>query len=173
MKRFFMLFALLLLLPMQAAAEIMVEGAWVRLPPPVADTAAAYMTIRNRGDKDVEITAIETAIATNPEFHSMDMDGEMMMMKKMEKVIVPAHGGISFDPGGNHLMLIGLTRTLKTGEHLMMTLKTSDGESIMVHAEVKDMRGNKGDDARHSDHMEMDDDMKMDDDMQSHHGMHH
>lgn len=166
MKRFFMLFALLLLLPTQALAEITIERAWVRLPPPVADTAAAYMTIRNHGDHDVEITAIETTIATNPEFHSMDMDGEMMMMKKMEKVIVPAHGGISFDPGGNHLMLTGLTRTLKTGEHLMIILKTSEGNSIMVHAEVRDMRGKKSDDDEHSDPMNMDDE-------HSHHGMHH
>lgn len=167
MKRFFILFGLLLLLPMQAAAEVIIEGAWVRLPPPVADTAAAYMTIRNHGDKDVEITGIETDVAEHPEFHSMEMDGEMMMMKKMAKVIVPAHGGISFDPGGNHLMLIDLTRELKTGEHIMMTIKTSDGESIMVHAEVKDMRGGMD----HSSH-------KMSDDMSYHgghdmHGMHH
>ena len=166
MKRFFILFGLLLLLPMQAAAEVVIEGAWVRLPPPVADTAAAYMTIKNSGDKDVEITGIETAVATNPEFHSMEMDGEMMMMKKMAKVIVPANGGISFNPGGNHLMLIGLTGPLKAGSHIMMTIKTSEGESIMVHAEVRDMRGNK----EHDKH-----DMKMNDDMQGHdmHGMHH
>lgn len=167
MKRFLILTTLLFLTPLMAQAETTIEEAWVRLPPPVADTAAAYMKIENHGDHDVEITSIETGIAKSPEFHSMTMHDGMMNMKKMEKVIVPAHGEISFSPGGNHLMLIGLTRTLKTGEKLMMTLKTSDGESIMVHAEVKDMRGNKGDDAKHAD------EMNMDDDMQGHHGMHH
>jgi len=165
MKRFIMLVALLLA-PMQALAEITVEEAWVRLPPPVADTAAAYMKIENHGDHDVEITGIETAVATNPEFHSMEMSDGMMNMKKMEKVIVPAHGEISFGPGGNHLMLVGLTRALKAGEHLMITLKTSDGESIMIHAAVKDMRGNKSDDGDHSGHMKKDNE-------HSHHGMHH
>ncbi len=162
MKRFIILFGLLLLMPIQALAEITVEEAWVRLPPPVADTAAAYMKIENHGDKDVEITAIETDVAASPEFHSMEMHDGMMHMQKMEKVTVPAHGGISFGPGGNHLMLIGLTRLLKTGEHLMITLKTSDGESVMVHAEVKDMRGNAG----HGKH-------QMNDDEHGHHGMHH
>lgn len=146
MKRSIFLTAALFLLPLPAiASDITVEDAWVRLPPPVADTAAAYMTIKNNGDKDVEITDIETAVAKHPEFHAMTMDSEMMQMKKMEQVIVPAHGGIAFTPGGNHVMLIGLTGALKTGEHIMMTLKTSDGDTIMVHAEVRDMRG-------HNDH---------------------
>jgi copper(I)-binding protein len=162
MKRLMMIFALLLLVPMQALAEIVVEEAWVRLPPPVADTAAAYMKIENHSAKDVEITAVETDVAKSPEFHSMEMHDGMMHMQKMEKVIVPAHGDISFDPGANHLMLVGLTRALKTGEHLMITLKTSDGESIMIHAEVRDMRGhnehgghdslNKSDDHGHHGH---------------------
>jgi len=162
MKRFMMLIGLLLLIPIQAAAEIMVEDAWVRLPPPVADTAASYMTIRNHGDKAVEITGIKTGIAKHPEFHSMEMHDGMMHMQKMEKVVIPAHGGISFDPGGNHLMLIGLTRAVKAGEHLMITLDTSDGQSIMIHAEVRDMR-NK---STHSNQHENDDDQH------SHHGMH-
>jgi len=140
MKRLMMLFGLLLLMPLQAAAEIVVENAWVRLPPPVADTAAGYMTIRNTGDRDIEITAVKTDVADHPEFHAMTMHDGMMYMQKMERVVVPAHGGISFDPGGNHLMLTGLQRMLKAGEHLMITLETSNGETVMIHAEVRDMR---------------------------------
>jgi len=162
MRRLFMLFGLLLLMPVQAMAEITVEDAWVRLPPPVADTAAGYMTIRNHSDRDIEITGIKTDIAEHPEFHSMEMDDGMMHMQKMEKVVVPARSGISFDPGGNHLMLVGLTRALEAGEHLMITLETSNGKSIMVHAEVRDMR---------SGHAEMK--HGGNDDDQGHHGMHH
>jgi len=73
-------------------------------------------------------------------FHAMTMHDGMMHMQKMERVVVPAHGGISFDPGGNHLMLTGLQRMLKAGEYLMITLETSNGESVMIHAEVRDMR---------------------------------
>lgn len=163
MKRFILLCAALLLLPPLAAADIIVEGAWVRLPPPVADTAAGYMTIKNTGDEDVEITGIETDAAENPEFHSMEMHGEMMHMMKMEQVIVPAHGGISFTPNGNHLMLIGLTEPLEAGEHIMMTLQTADGESIMVHAEVRDMR-DQGEGSKTGD---------SDNNAHDHHDMHH
>ena len=167
MKRFILLGAALLLMPLQAMASgIIVEDAWVRLPPPVADTAAGYMTIRNNGDKDIEITGVETAVAENPEFHAMEMHGDMMNMKKLEPVIIPAHGGINFTPSGNHLMLIGLTEPLEAGQHIMITLQTSEGESIMVHAEVRDMRGGPEMDHGQSGH-----DMKSEGD--NHHGMHH
>ena len=161
MRRLFMLFGLLLLMPIQAAAEIMVEEAWVRLPPPVAETAAAYMTIRNHGDQDIEITGVKAKVAERLEFHAMTMHGGMMHMQKMEKVVVPAHSGISFDPGGNHLMLIELQRVLEAGEHLMITLETSDGQTIVIRAEVRDMRGKSGHSNKHSN-----------DDQHGHQGMH-
>ncbi|MFQ5518972.1 MAG: copper chaperone PCu(A)C [Mariprofundus sp.] len=140
MRMKILLMAALVLIPTLAAAEIAVENAWVRMPPPVADTAAGYMTIRNSGSHDVEIVSVESSAAKTPEFHSMEMHDGMMHMQKMEKVVVPAGGEISFGPGGNHLMLIGLTGTLNAGDHVMITLKSSDGQRVMVHAEVRDMR---------------------------------
>lgn len=145
MKRF-LIAAAMLMMPTLASAEITVEEAWVRMPPPVADTAAGYMTIRNSGDTDVEITAVESDIATKPEFHTMSMHDGMMHMMKMEKVIVPAHGELRFETGGNHLMLTGLTRTLNAGDHVMLTIKIAGGDSVMVHAEVRDMRMQDGGD---------------------------
>lgn len=161
MKRLFILFGLLTMLPACATAEIVVEEAWIRLPPPVADTAAGYMTIRNHGEQDIEITGSRTSAAEQLEFHAMAMHDGMMHMQKMERVVIPAHSGISFDPGGNHLMLIGLQRVLETGEHLMITLETSDGQTIVVHAEVRDMRGKSDHSNKHSN-----------DDQHGHQGMH-
>lgn len=140
MKRFLTLIALCLAFPLQAMAEVTVEGAWVRLPPPVADTAAAYLTLKNSGDADVTVTGVTTAVAESPDFHAMKMENGTMSMQKMDPVVIPAHGELAFTPGGNHLMLTGLKKTLEAGQHVMLTIKTSDGDSIMVHAEVRDMR---------------------------------
>lgn len=46
----------LTLLPFSAIAEIEARGAYIRMPPPVADTAAGYVTLLNHGDKDVVLT---------------------------------------------------------------------------------------------------------------------
>lgn len=132
--------ALLLWMPALASADITVEGAWVRMPPPVADTAAAYLVLNNSGDTDVNITAVEADVAGKPEFHSMSMHEGMMHMQKMDAVVVPAHGSIEFSPGGDHLMLKDLNRELKAGDHVMLKLHTSDGQAVGVHAEVRDMR---------------------------------
>jgi len=145
-----LLAALLLFIPSLAAAEISVEDAWVRMPPPVADTAAGYLTLKNSGEKDTEVVAIESSAAAKPEFHSMSMHDGMMHMMKMDKVVVPAHGELRFETGGNHLMLTELTGTLNAGDHVMMTIKFSDGSSVMVHAEVRDMRSQ--DSGGHGDH---------------------
>jgi copper(I)-binding protein len=132
--------AILIALPGWATAEITVEGAWVRMPPPVADTAAAYLVLNNSGETDVNITSVESAAAGKPEFHSMDMNDGMMHMQKMEKVVVPAHGKIEFAPGADHLMLKDLKKKLNAGDHVVLKLNTSDGQTVEVHAEVRDMR---------------------------------
>ena len=126
--------------PALAVAEITVEDAWVRMPPPVADTAAGYLTLKNSGDTDIEVVAVESSAAAKPEFHSMSMHDGMMHMMKMDKVVVPAHGELHFETGGNHLMLTELTGALNAGDHVMLTMKMSDGSSVMVHAEVRDLR---------------------------------
>ncbi len=132
--------ALLLWMPALASAEITVESAWVRMPPPVADTAAAYLIVNNSGDADVKITSVETDVAGKPEFHSIIFLEGTVLMQKMGAVIVPAHGKLKFSPGANHLMLKDLKRTLNTGDHIMLKLNTSDGQSVEVHAEVRGMR---------------------------------
>ncbi|ATX81228.1 hypothetical protein Ga0123462_0353 [Mariprofundus ferrinatatus] len=147
-----LLAALMLLMPSLAAAEITVEDAWVRMPPPVADTAAGYLTLKNSGDHDVEVVSVESDAATKPEFHSMSMHDGMMHMMKMDKVIIPAHGELKFESGGNHLMLTGLARPLNAGDHVMLTIKTADGGSVMVHAEVRDVRMKDSNDSDHGGH---------------------
>lgn len=132
------------LLPAAAHAGVTVEGAWVRLAPPVADTTAAYMVIRNSGDRDVEITGVTTRAAARPEFHRMAMQDGMMRMQRMEQLIVPAHGERTFAPGGDHLMLNGLNAALHAGEQVEIRLQTDAGELVVIEAEVRDMRGMQG-----------------------------
>jgi copper(I)-binding protein len=132
--------ALLLWMPILASAEITIEDAWVRMPPPVADIAAGYLILNNSDDADINIISVESDAAGKPEFHSMSMHNGMIHMQKMEKVVVPAHGKLEFLPGGDHLMLKNLKRELKAGDHVILKFHTSDGQSVEMPAEVRDMR---------------------------------
>ncbi|MDQ7011881.1 MAG: copper chaperone PCu(A)C [Mariprofundaceae bacterium] len=127
-----------------ASAEVIPEKAWVRQPPPVADTAAGYMTLRNDGDRPVEIVSIDSDVSAVAEIHTMRMQGGMMHMQHLPKMTIAAHGTLELSPGGMHLMLIGLKHPLRDGQQVHITLHFADGSQLKVQAKVRDMRHGHG-----------------------------
>jgi len=132
--------ALLLWMPTLAAAEITVERAWLRLPPPAADSAGAYLVLNNDGDADVRISSVETDVAAKAEFHSIIFLEGTVLKQKMGSVLVPAQGRLKLSPGGTHLLLQGLNRELNAGDTILLKLNTSDGKSITAQATVRGKR---------------------------------
>lgn len=124
------------------ASELKIEGAWARLTPPVADNSAAYMTLNNDSNSDVRITSVACDVARQADLHGMRMQNGRMQMYPLGPVTIPAHGQLQFAPGGNHVMLMGLTHPLKKDEIIHLTLHYGDGSSQTVAMPVRDMRGN-------------------------------
>lgn len=62
----------------------------------------------------------------------------MMMMEPQEAVEIPAGENVQFQPGGLHVMLVGLKNDLKVGDTLKVTLKFETAGEITVEAEVKE-----------------------------------
>jgi len=122
------------------AGGLVVDQAWVRLPPPVSDAAAAYMVMENKGDQDVVLIAVESPVAEHVMMHGMEMKDGRMRMFPLPQLDVPAHGTVSFAPGGMHIMLMGLHQPLHAGQKLHFEFKTSTGVLLPVEAVVRDMR---------------------------------
>lgn len=122
------------------AADLVIEDAWVRMPPPVSETAAIYVTFSNTGKEIIKIKSIETSSAEKTEFHSMEMHGGMMHMAEMKDVHIQAEDKLVFATGGNHLMMIGLNKQLHSGDIVQLVLKTESGTAYSFDAEVRDMR---------------------------------
>ncbi|MDX8389157.1 MAG: copper chaperone PCu(A)C [Mariprofundaceae bacterium] len=125
-----------------AVAEnaLIADHAWVRMPPPVADTAAAYMQLHNHSKQPLAITSITSSAAEKCEVHEMDMSDGMMHMRKLEKPIIPAGGSLQLAPGGLHLMLIGLKSELHAGQEVKFQIHLNNNDVITVKTSVKDMR---------------------------------
>lgn len=121
-------------------AELQVEQAWVRLPPPVSDTAAAYALFRNPGKHDVRIVGVSADVAVSAMLHTM-AGGRMRALKALE---VPAGGEVRLAPGGMHIMLMGLKHPLAAGEQVHIDLEYTDGSHQQLQAEVRDARGDAG-----------------------------
>ncbi len=123
-----------------ARADVIVAHARVRMPPPAADTAAAYMTLHNDGDKDEAIAGLTTDVSRTAEIHSITGQGGAMHMVKLGKLTIPAHGAVMLKSGGVHIMLIGLKRALNEGDMVHIRLRLTSGRDLNIEAGVRDMR---------------------------------
>ena len=120
--------------PAFAAAPLTVSGAWSR--PAVAGTnGIGYLSIANAGKADA-LVKVESPLAARVEMHSSSMAGGVMSMKPEARVAVPSGGRATFAPGGYHLMLIGLSKTVKAGDQLPATLTFASGAKLPVSFSV-------------------------------------
>ena len=118
--------------------DLSIERPWARELPPVASNGAAYLQIGNGGNEADHVVSISSPIADRVEFHAHEMDGGVMKMRHVHTVEVPAQGAASFEPGGLHLMLIGLKEALVAGKSFPLTLGFQAAGELEVMVEITD-----------------------------------
>lgn len=117
--------------------HVKITNLWARALPVVSKNGAAYFTAENTGKHDARIRGVLTAIARRAEIHTHVLeDGLARMQQVTEGVVVPAHGTISFTPGGLHIMLMGLEQPLTAGMSFPITLEFEDGGSFPLTVNV-------------------------------------
>jgi copper(I)-binding protein len=104
--------------------------------PSAGRTGAAYFTVESRGAADRLVSAA-TPAAEKTELHSMTMEGNVMRMRQVEGVDVPAGGKAALEPGGLHVMLIGLKAPLKEGDKFPLTLTFAKAGKVDVEVIVE------------------------------------
>ena len=111
------------------------EGSDVEGAPPV--NSAAYLVIRNPGEQDDALVAVDAAMADTVEIHSVTMDDGVMRMRPVDSVAIPAGGEAVLEPGGYHIMLIGIRDALAEGDSVPLTLRFRSGATVDVTAPVR------------------------------------
>lgn len=100
--------------------DVKITDAWARATPGGAETAGAYVTVESpAGDR---LTGASTPVAQQAEFHQMTMDGNIMKMRQVDGVDLPAGKPVTLKPGGYHIMLTGLAKPLREGQTFPLTL---------------------------------------------------
>jgi len=112
-----------------AQAAPQVQAAWSR-PAAQGATGAGFMTLTNPDAKADALVAAQTPLAREVQIHQSSMSGGMASMKMLAKVTVPARGSVTFAPGGYHLMLLGLTKALNSGDKVPVTLTFASGAKV-------------------------------------------
>jgi copper(I)-binding protein len=103
----------------------------------IGTTGAAFMTIKNSGKETDRLVAVNSDVADAVEIHLSEMKDDVMTMRPVEGVDVPAGGEAVLAPGGYHVMLIGLKRELVVGEKVNLTLTFEKAGQMSVEAEVR------------------------------------
>ena len=111
-----------------------IHAPMVRMVPPGQSVSAAFMILHNHGIKERSVVAAYSDVAAAVELHNHIMEDGMMKMQ----------------PGGSHIMLIGLTRSLEMGEKVAIELEFADGERLSFEAPVQMAPGGH-DQANHGD----------------------
>ena len=118
-----------------AQAQVSVDKPWVRTTVPQQTTTGAFMTITSvQGGK---LVAASSPIAATVEVHEMKMDGDMMKMRAVDAVPLPAGRPVEFKPNGLHVMLTGLKAPLKAGDVVPIRLVVEDAKGKRETVDVK------------------------------------
>jgi periplasmic copper chaperone A len=112
--------------------KVRVDGAWMRAVPPSASDTAIYLTIINLGEDKVVLTGGKTPIADSvePMITTKSGDGakQMLGMAAVDSLEVPPGGKLVLEPGGNHLMVMGLKKHPAEGEKVDLTITLEPGD---------------------------------------------
>ena len=130
--------ALLALLAMTSAqAQTSVKDAWVRGT--VAQQKATGMFAQITSSTGGRLVLATSPVAGIVEIHEMKMEGDVMKMKAVPGLDLPAGKMVELKPGGYHVMLMDLKKELKAGETVPVTLVVEGADSKRESIEVKAM----------------------------------
>ena len=149
MKRFFFVtaFAALTLFPGPILAgtnqvgNMHVINPWARATPPGAGTGAAYMTLMNKSKRTDRLVNVSSPVAKKIEFHTHIKSGNIMRMRRVKTIPIKVGVMQTFKPGGFHIMLMGLKKSLKNGAKFPLTLTFEHAGMIKVNVMVHRIAG--------------------------------
>lgn len=125
------------------AGDLEITGVWVRESS--LDLSGGFGKVTNNGDADDALVAVTAVGIPEVQLHET-VDG---VMQQVPSFPVPAGGTLVLQPGGNHLMFMGLTEPIEAGSTVELTLEFESGATASLEAPVNAFT--MGDDMGHSD----------------------
>jgi copper(I)-binding protein len=133
------------LLPLNGYAQARVEDPWARPTVAGQQSAGGYLLLKGGAVADRLLSATST-VAASIELHRMSLDGDVMRMRPVSEISVPAGETVPLAPGGLHLMFQGLKSPLKAGEKIEVLLRFEKAGFVKVPMRVKAPHGTHGHD---------------------------
>jgi copper(I)-binding protein len=125
-----------------AAGNLVITQAWSRATPGGAQVAGGYLTIENKGALPDRLLSASTSAARKVEIHEMALDKGIMTMRPVDGgLFIEAGKTVKFEPGGRHLMLLGLAAPLTEGSQVSVSLAFEQAGQVTVPFAVQGIGG--------------------------------
>lgn len=116
-------------------AAVKVEGAWARATVQGQKGTGAFMSLTARDA--TQLVGISSPVAGVAEVHEMKMEGEVMKMRALPSLDLPAGKKVELKPGGYHVMLMDLKAPLAKDSTIPVTLLFKDAKGVESKLELK------------------------------------
>ena len=138
-----------------ALAQVTVKEPWVRATVAKQTATGAFMQIT--AATDTKLVDVKSSAAGIAEIHEMKLENNVMKMRAVDEVVLPAGKMVELKPGGYHVMLMDLKAQVKTGDTIPLTLvfegKDRKRETVELKVPARSLTGAAGrSDAQHEGH---------------------
>jgi periplasmic copper chaperone A len=119
----------------QAPANVEVKDAWVRATVAQQTSTGAFMQLT--AVADTRVVQVSSPIAGVVEIHEMAMDKDVMKMRAVPALPLPAGKTVELKPGGYHMMMMDLKGPVKAGDVVPVSLVLESKDGLRSTLEVK------------------------------------
>lgn len=119
-----------------AYAQVSVKEAWVRATVPQQKVTGAFLQMSS--GQEARLIAISSPVAASAELHKMDMEGDVMKMRAIDALALPAGKMVELKPGSYHIMLMDLKAQVKEGDivPLSLTVETKGKKRVNIQVQA-------------------------------------
>lgn len=118
-----------------AFAQVEVKDAWARATVPGQKATGAFMKLTAKDG--VKLVSASSPAAGVTEVHEMKMEGDVMKMRAISGLDLPAGKTVELKPGGYHVMLMDLKAPLPKDSQVDLTLVFKDAKGVEHKQNVK------------------------------------
>ena len=99
-------------------------------------TGGGFLKLANGGAAD-KLLSVTVSVSASAELHEMKMEGDVMRMRQVDGIALPAGKTVALQPGGYHIMFVGLKAPLKAGARFPMKLRFEKAGEVEVMVNVE------------------------------------
>ena len=111
------------------------DGAWARASVVGQKATGAFM--RLTASEATRLVRAQSPVAGVTEVHEMSMEGNVMKMRAVAGLDLPAGKAVELKPGSYHVMLMDLKQPLLKDAHVPLTLVFQNAQGVQSQMQVE------------------------------------